>query len=192
MMRACTCPSSAWTWCRPTASLEGAKPQLDRLGGTAWAARKSRVNKSLTDMADKLLELYAERKAAPGFAFSPDTPWQREFEDAFEFTETPDQTHGDRRHQARHGAPHADGPPALRRRGLRQNRSRHARGVQGRLRLQASRGAGAHHGPRVPALRNVSPAHGGVSRADRDAQPLPQRREQKKCSRPWKKGRWTS
>jgi transcription-repair coupling factor (superfamily II helicase) len=71
--------------------VEGAKPTLDRLGGTAWATRKSRVRKSLTDMADKLLELYAERKAAPGFAFSPDTPWQREFEDAFEFTETPDQ-----------------------------------------------------------------------------------------------------
>src|SRR6202163_2232735 len=72
-------------------SLEGAKPQLDRLGGTVWAARKSRVRKSLTDLADKLLELYASRKAAPGFAFSPDTPWQREVEDAFEFTETPDQ-----------------------------------------------------------------------------------------------------
>jgi len=72
--------------------VEGAKPALDRLGGSAWATRKSRVRKSLTDMADQLLELYAERKAAPGFAFSPDTPWQREFEDAFEFTETADQT----------------------------------------------------------------------------------------------------
>ncbi len=71
--------------------VEGAKPTLDRLGGTAWATRKARVRKSLTDMADKLLELYAERKSAPGFAFSADTPWQREFEDAFEFTETPDQ-----------------------------------------------------------------------------------------------------
>jgi len=72
-------------------SLEGAKPQLDRLGGGAWGARKSKVRKSLTDLADKLLELYAERKSAPGFAFPPDTPWQREFEDAFEFAETPDQ-----------------------------------------------------------------------------------------------------
>jgi transcription-repair coupling factor (superfamily II helicase) len=72
-------------------SLEGAKPQLDRLGGTAWAARKTRVRKSLTDLADKLLELYAERKTAGGFAFAPDVPWQSEFEDAFEFSETPDQ-----------------------------------------------------------------------------------------------------
>src|SRR6185295_1151404 len=72
-------------------SLEGAKPQLDRLGGTAWANRKSRVKKQLTDLADHLLELYAERKSTKGFSFSPDTPWQREFEDAFEFTETADQ-----------------------------------------------------------------------------------------------------
>jgi transcription-repair coupling factor (superfamily II helicase) len=72
-------------------SLEGAKPQLDRLGGTAWAARKTRVRKSLTDLADKLLELYAERKTATGYAFGADVPWQHEFEDAFEFSETPDQ-----------------------------------------------------------------------------------------------------
>jgi len=72
-------------------SLEGAKPQLDRLGGTAWLARKTRVRKSVTDLADKLLELYAERKTASGFGFAPDVPWQHEFEDAFEFSETPDQ-----------------------------------------------------------------------------------------------------
>ena len=72
-------------------SLEGAKPALDRLGGTAWVARKTRVRKSLTDLADKLLELYAERKTATGYGFAPDVPWQHEFEDAFEFSETPDQ-----------------------------------------------------------------------------------------------------
>jgi transcription-repair coupling factor (superfamily II helicase) len=72
-------------------SLEGTKPTLDRLGSTAWAARKTRVRRSLTDLADKLLELYAERKMAAGFGFAPDVPWQHEFEDAFEFSETPDQ-----------------------------------------------------------------------------------------------------
>ncbi|PYU35395.1 MAG: transcription-repair coupling factor [Acidobacteria bacterium] len=72
-------------------SLEGTKPQLDRLGGTAWTARKTRVRKSLTDLADTLLELYAERKTATGYGFAPDAPWQHEFEDAFEFSETPDQ-----------------------------------------------------------------------------------------------------
>ena len=72
-------------------SLGGAEPALDRLGATLWEARKSRVRKSVSDMADQLLALYAERKTAPGHAFSNDSNWQREFEDAFEFEETPDQ-----------------------------------------------------------------------------------------------------
>jgi len=71
--------------------VEGAHPTLDKLGGTAWNTRKTRVRKSLEEMADKLLVLYAERKTAQGFAFSPDGAWQKEFEDAFEFEETPDQ-----------------------------------------------------------------------------------------------------
>ena len=71
--------------------VEGAAPPLDKLGGTGWTTRKARVRKSLEDMADKLLELYAARKAAKGFTFSPDGNWQREFEDAFEFEETNDQ-----------------------------------------------------------------------------------------------------
>jgi len=71
--------------------IEGAEPPLDKLGGTAWTTRKARVRKSLEDMANKLLALYASRKAARGFAFSPDGHFQREFEDAFEFEETNDQ-----------------------------------------------------------------------------------------------------
>jgi transcription-repair coupling factor (superfamily II helicase) len=72
-------------------SLGGAPPALDRLGTTVWEARKSRVRKSVDDMAEKLLALYAERKASEGHAFSPDSNFQREFEDAFDFEETPDQ-----------------------------------------------------------------------------------------------------
>ena len=72
-------------------SFEGTRPQLDTLGGTAWAARKARVRRSLADMAEQLLQLYAERKTVGGLTFSADTPWQAEFEDAFEFEETPDQ-----------------------------------------------------------------------------------------------------
>jgi transcription-repair coupling factor (superfamily II helicase) len=71
--------------------VEGAHPTLDKLGGTGWNTRKTRVRKSLEDMADQLLALYAARKTAPGFAFSQDGNFQREFEDAFEFEETPDQ-----------------------------------------------------------------------------------------------------
>jgi len=71
--------------------VEGTEPALDKLGGTSWNTRKTRVRKSLEDMADQLLALYAQRKTAQSFAFSPDGNWQREFEDAFEFEETPDQ-----------------------------------------------------------------------------------------------------
>ncbi len=72
-------------------SLGETKPQLDRLGGPGWAARKARTRKSLEDMAGQLLALYAERKTSGGHAFPPDSAWQKEFEDAFEFEETPDQ-----------------------------------------------------------------------------------------------------
>jgi transcription-repair coupling factor (superfamily II helicase) len=68
-----------------------AKPALDRMGGATWAKTKSRVKAKMRDMADELLKLYAQRKMAEGFRFSPDSNWQREFEDAFEFTETRDQ-----------------------------------------------------------------------------------------------------
>ncbi|MGD0222750.1 MAG: transcription-repair coupling factor [Terriglobia bacterium] len=72
-------------------SHEGAKPPLDRLGGATWERTKTRVKRALRDMAQELLQLYAERKMRGGVAALPDTPWQREFEDAFEFEETPDQ-----------------------------------------------------------------------------------------------------
>ena len=69
----------------------GPAPQLNRLGTPAWAKTKARVKKAMEDMAEELLKLYAQRKAAVGTAFSPDTNMQREFEDAFDFNETDDQ-----------------------------------------------------------------------------------------------------
>jgi len=70
---------------------DGAKPTLDRLGGATWGRTKTRVKRALRDIAQELLRLYAERRMHGGTAFSGDTPWQKEFEDAFEFEETPDQ-----------------------------------------------------------------------------------------------------
>jgi transcription-repair coupling factor (superfamily II helicase) len=67
------------------------KPQLDRMGGATWIRTKTRIKTKMRDMAEELLKLYAQRKLAQGFAFSADSNWQREFEDAFEFTETRDQ-----------------------------------------------------------------------------------------------------
>ena len=68
------------------------RPPIDKLGGTSWERAKSKVKKAMRDMAEELLKLYAARKAVPGHAFGADTHWQEEFEDAFEFDLTPDQT----------------------------------------------------------------------------------------------------
>jgi transcription-repair coupling factor (superfamily II helicase) len=70
---------------------EGVAPPLDRLGGATWSRTKSRVKAKMRDMADELLKLYAQRHLSEGFSFSADGNWQREFEDAFEFSETKDQ-----------------------------------------------------------------------------------------------------
>jgi len=72
-------------------SSEGAKPPLSHLGTATWAKTKARVRKAMKDMADELLKLYAERKTAEGHAFPSDNEWMREFEDAFEYSETDDQ-----------------------------------------------------------------------------------------------------
>ena len=69
----------------------GPEPQLHRLGTQQWAKTKARVKKAMQDMADELLKLYAERKAAQGHAYSADNQFQREFEDAFDYNETDDQ-----------------------------------------------------------------------------------------------------
>jgi transcription-repair coupling factor (superfamily II helicase) len=69
----------------------GAHPPLSRLGGTRWEAIKSRARRAAQELAGELLNLYAERKRREGHSFPVDTDWQREFEDAFPFTETPDQ-----------------------------------------------------------------------------------------------------
>ena len=74
----------------------GARPALDRLGGTTWEKAKTRVKKAMRDMAEELLKLYAQRKAVPGFAFGPDTHWQEEFEGAFPYELTPGPGHRDR------------------------------------------------------------------------------------------------
>lgn len=70
---------------------EATQPALDRLGGLGWQKTKAKAKRAMRDMADELLRLYAERKLVQGFAFSSDSPWQEEFEDAFPYDLTPDQ-----------------------------------------------------------------------------------------------------
>jgi transcription-repair coupling factor (superfamily II helicase) len=69
----------------------GEAPTLHRLGGADWTKTKARAKKAVKEIAADLIKLYSARMAAPGHVFGPDTPWQRELEDAFPYTETPDQ-----------------------------------------------------------------------------------------------------
>ena len=66
-------------------------PSLHRLGGADWAKTKGRARKAVRQIASELIRLYSARMASPGHAFGPDTPWQRELEDAFPYVETADQ-----------------------------------------------------------------------------------------------------
>lgn len=72
-------------------SSEAVAPPLNRLGGATWSKVKRKVKKGVEDLTNELLSLYAARMAIKGFAFGPDTPWQKEFEASFEYIETPDQ-----------------------------------------------------------------------------------------------------
>jgi len=69
----------------------GEAPALSKMGGSDWAAAKGKARKAVRDIAVELVKLYSARMASKGHAFGPDTPWQRELEEAFAFAETPDQ-----------------------------------------------------------------------------------------------------
>ena len=70
---------------------EGGAPQINKLGGQDWAKTTARARRQVREMAKDLIALYAARLSTPGHAYSEDTPWQREMEDAFPYVETPDQ-----------------------------------------------------------------------------------------------------
>ncbi|MDY4920762.1 MAG: transcription-repair coupling factor [Phascolarctobacterium sp.] len=70
---------------------EGAVPRLSKMGGTDWKRTTAKAAKAITELAEELLRLYAQRQIVPGHAFSPDNQMQKEFEDAFPYEETPDQ-----------------------------------------------------------------------------------------------------
>src|SRR5207248_1351484 len=69
----------------------GESPTLHRLGGSDWEKTRARVRSAVREIAQELVVLYRRRLATPGHAFGPDTPWQREIEEAFPYEETPDQ-----------------------------------------------------------------------------------------------------
>jgi len=69
----------------------GEAPALSKMGGSDWSAAKGKARRAVRDIAVELVKLYSARMASKGHAFGPDTPWQRELEEAFPFVETPDQ-----------------------------------------------------------------------------------------------------
>ena len=90
-------PDQLWV---PTDSLDqiskysgGEAPTLNKMGGADWAKTKAKAKAATRQIAGELVRLYAQRQATKGYAFSPDTPWQHELEDAFAYVETPDQLH---------------------------------------------------------------------------------------------------
>ena len=86
-----SCPSTSWRRSAATSARAAAHPPLSKLGGKRWETLKARARRAAQELAGELLNLYAERKRRSGHAFEPDGDWQREFEDAFPYSETPDQ-----------------------------------------------------------------------------------------------------
>lgn len=84
-------PSTSMDLIQKYIGTEGREPKLNKLGGTEWAKTKGKVKESLRVLAGNLIRIQAERRNMKGHAFAPDTVWQRQFEEAFPYEETPDQ-----------------------------------------------------------------------------------------------------
>ena len=132
---------------------EGEVPRLSKMNSTAWKKPKRKRRLPVENIAKDLINLYAQRKNGKGFAFAPDTPWQKEFEDAFPYEETPDQLRAIREIKA-----DMEKPVPMDRLlcgdvgGLRQDGSRHPRRVQSRDERQTGRRTRADDGARAAAL----------------------------------------
>jgi transcription-repair coupling factor (superfamily II helicase) len=143
-----------------------AKPALDRMGGVTWSRTKTRIKAKMRDMADELLKLYASRKMAEGFSVSPriatgSANSKMPSSSPRRATRLPPFP----RDQARHGKPPTHGPPAVRRRGLRQDRSGHARHLQSPRRRQAGGHPGSYYSSRISALRDLQAPFPAIPRA---------------------------
>ena len=170
----------------------GPAPQLNKLGTQAWQKTKARVKKAMADMSAELLKLYAQRRAAVGTAFSPDTNMQREFEDAFDFNETDDQITAIADIKLDMESPQpmdrllAATLAMARPRSPCARRSRPCRTATGRR-------PHAHNGARLPALRDLQAPLRQVPGQCRDDLALPHaQRSRRTSSRKVARARWTS
>ncbi len=153
----------------------GPAPVLNKLGNQAWQKTKARVKKAMADMAAELLKLYAQRKAAEGTGLLAGQQPAARVRGRLPLQRNRRPARGRHRHQARHGIDPAHGPAAVRRRGLRQDRSCHARGVQGRAGLETGRRPDPHHRAQLPAFRELQEALRSLPRQGGNAVALPHR-----------------
>ena len=166
-------------------SLEGAKPRSTGSAAATWTARKvAREESRSPTWPTSCWSCMPSAKRRHGFAFSPDTPWQREFEDAFEFAETPDQATAIADIKRDMEQPQPMDRLLCGDVGYGKTEVAMRAAFKARQRFQASGRAGADDGAGVPALRNFPPAHGRVSGEGRDAQPLSQRARAERQSWP--------
>ena len=156
--RSSTCPARRSSWCRSTSAARRAGRRWPSSAAASGCGRRQAAEEAVTDLAADMLELQAARAPRPGIAFPADTEWQREFDAAFPYQETPDQLAAIDAIKGDMHAAAADGPAALRRRRLRQDGAGDAGGVQGgRRRLPGGR-ARADDGAGRAALAARSPA----------------------------------
>ena len=156
---------------------EDAAPQLDKLGSASWTRTREKARRSAEKIARDLLEIYAARQIAKGFAFPPDKPWQAEMEASFPYEETERSAPRHRRGQGRHGGAASDGQAGLRRRRIRQDGGRDARGLQSGHGGQAGRDPRSDDGARDATFQHGERAPRRVSGDRRDAEPVRLERE---------------
>ncbi len=150
------------------------RPPIDRLGGATWERAKTRVKKAMRDMAEELLKLYAAAQGGSRPRVQSRFALAAGVRGCVPVRADRRSEVGDRRHQDGPRVEHADGPPAVRRRRLRQDRSGDARRVQGGDGRQAGGGSRADDDSRLPAREDAARAFQRLPGHHRHGEPLPQ------------------
>ncbi len=148
------------------------RPALARIGGKTWVRQKAAAEAAVVDLAAEMLEIQAARQARPGIAFAADSEWQQEFDTSFPYAETADQLASIEAIKRDMRQPRPMDRLLCGDVGLRQDRSRHAGGVQGRGQRIPGGRARPDHDPGGTALPHLSRSDGGVPVRHRAAQSL--------------------
>ena len=178
----CLCPRTSWT--RSPRYVGGDAPALSKMGGSDWASTKYKARKAVKEIAGELIRLYSARMASRGYAFGPGYSVAARAGGGVPVCGDAGPADHHQRGQGGHGAGNPDGPPGLRRRGLRQDRDRGAGRVQGGAGRQAGGRAGAHHAAGTAALSRPSANASPASRCGSSR--CPASRPARKPRTPWR------